>query len=209
MGPSEIGKTTVGQKIIKSLETDIDLVIIISPTLPLDHAIEMFGQEKIMCIIREMKTSTWKKIRTEIETHHQDNPDIKFLLFIDDNTGNNALHGGHNGVFGNIAATCRHWNTSICCIAHQGKSVGPAFRNVLTHLIAFPPPTRMEAEFLIDEIGDHMLLKPSDIRDILIYAWTGGRSDLKEWKQHFVLIKKPPRERDRYFIDFNEEIEIQ
>lgn len=128
------------------------------------------------------------------------------MIYIDDNTGNSAIHGGGRSALGNIAATSRHYQTSIICIAHQGTSVTPTFRKNLTHLIAFPCRGKTEVEFLLDESGDQILYDKATIKRMIIHAWKGGRNDTEEYGQHFMLSYKPPRGVERYFIDFEHEI---
>lgn len=192
-------------KIIKSLGDEIRNIILVSPTAEQQDAQNLFKGKRLW-IVRNLKKNTFRTLLDKISQHRKHNGDEHFLIVIDDNTGNKALHGGRISQFGNLCAISRHWNCSIICIAHQGKSVSPTFRNNVTGLIAFPAIESTEIKFICDEFGNPLVYSPSLFRAMLDYVWRGGREDHSEWGQHFLYVHKPPRRMTEYSLDFQKKI---
>jgi hypothetical protein len=205
-GPPGAGKTTVGRKIINSLHGTFRHVFVLCPTIKKSEVESLFAGMTIH-IVRTLTLKMWKKIKEEIEKINQEDDASSILIWIDDNSGNIAIHGaGNNSPLGNLASMSRHWKISIICIAHQFTSVSPLFRKCITHLITFPNSGKTEVDILLNEIGDQMLYSRQLIRDMVTFAWRGGRFDNTEWKKHFLCVYKDPRNIERFFVDFDTEI---
>lgn len=213
-GPCESGKTTVAMKIMDAINGKYHRLIVISPTFGVQNifrGLDVYIKNKKRDIFTNMNANTFKQVGAQIKQVylHCQKRDTKVpqtLVFVDDNTSNNGIHGGRMGALGNLTVTCRHYGASLLCISHQGKAITPGFRNNVTALIAFPTNNRNEINFISSEFGNPLIWSDTQFKNIIAHAWKGGKDDDREWGKHFLFVMTPPREKSRYFIDFSEEI---
>lgn len=212
-GPCGAGKTSVAIKIMETMASEYKRLIVISPTYltqrcfrKMDDLIKDPRRDIFPDATKNIFIMIGKQIQRQHDYCEQNGlPSIPTLIFIDDNTSNNAIHGGRMGSLGNLTVTCRHYNASLLCISHQGKAITPGFRNNVTGLIAFPTTNRVETDFISTEFGN-MLWTQEQFRRVVIHCWKGGKVNMSEWGKHFIFVLLQPREPTRYFIDFSEEI---
>lgn len=213
-GPSGAGKSTVAIQIMEEFKNTIDRIIVVSPTFllqeifrPLDCLIKNVKRDVFPSITKTTFARISKQIQRQYEYCKVNQLDqIRTVVFIDDNTSNNAIHGGRMGSLGNLTIMCRHFDASLLCISHQGKAITPGFRNNVTSLIAFPTNIENEINFITQEFGNPILWTRDEFKKIISHAWKGGREDMREWGRHFLFILTPARSYSRYFIDFKQEI---
>lgn len=214
-GPSESGKTTAAMKIMKSMKKHYDRLVVVSPTFSFQscfRSLDSLISSPKRDIFPLADKRTFGLIGAQLKTlqlhcEKRNEKQVRTLIFLDDNTSNNAIHGGRSGALGNLAATCRHYGASLLCISHQGKAITPGFRNNTTGLIAFPTTNRNEVSFITSEFGNPIEWSDETFKQVIACAWKGGRQDRKEWGKHFLFVLCKPRESPRYFIDFETEVE--
>ncbi len=214
VGPAGSGKTTGMVDLIKRYyASQVNRVISVGPTFPdqktYDPIRHMVKPEDVYANV------TIKSIQIlfdRLEASYRKSKGMgaeaeKVLVFIDDMAGNSAIHGKRFGAFSNFAVRCTHWNVSLFVISQQPMCTDPNFRDNAENIIVYKDKGRGSFEWL-DRAYTALDCDNSLVKKVLLTAWRGGRQDNKEMGKHFLFIHSEPRGDTRFFIDFDQEINV-
>lgn len=157
-GKSQTGKTTLAVKIIKHMASQVERIIIISPTFDLqptwDPVRELIKEDDVYT-----KTGiVFKALRYQLEAQKY----RKTLLVLDDVSSERDLNQGAKGHFNWLVYNAVWINLSIICIAHSLSSVSTGLRQNLEHLMMFLTTRPKEIDKLAEEFnvtGDKKSMK--------------------------------------------------
>lgn len=154
------------------------------------------------------------KIKRQLQSQAEyckrtERPEFRTLIFVDDMGGNKSIHGGRFGAFSELAVMCNHSNISIIAVAHQLTMIAPAFRHNLHCLVMFPSTREADVKLLCEEYKPLRWTK-KQMRECILAAWEGDGQKIDDDDDvegdHFFVILQMPREKTRFYIDFEWEI---
>lgn len=215
-GRSQMGKTTFVVKLIISVvRHEVDRIIVICPSFwvqktfaPMHHLV------KEQDVYPRLNKQTFKIIEQTLDARNtkavlSGGRVERVLILVDDMAGNPILYGSRQGPFGHLAVRTPHLQLSMIVITQQPMFITPAFRENCEYIVVFPSEGIVELDWLKRNYESIIMKRNKvSIEDIVCFAWQGGRRDSKEWGTHFLIIESIPRQRSRYWIDFNKIISV-
>lgn len=213
-GQSQSGKTTLVVDIIKKhFCKQVNRIIMVCPNYerqrtfdPIRHLIQKedvydFVHPKTFKVISTRIRNNLKKCDTTKE-----DPE-KILIVVDDVAGNSVIQGRGIGEFSNFAVQTKHWDVSLFVLVQQPNRVDTNFRGNVENVICFED-RGMTCYNWLKQTYTTLDMELSEFKRIVMLAWRGGRDDNKERGKHFLFIHSVPREGERFYIDFDNEINI-
>jgi hypothetical protein len=125
------------------------------------------------------------------------------VVLMDDLAGDSIIHQNRRGTFANFAIQTPHWNISVILITQQPSSVDPNYRDNAEHVIIYPSERADDYMWLRKTYGGY---KQKGLRDIITFAWHGGKEEDDEWGLHFLYVQAVPRKKTNFYIDFDQKI---
>lgn len=214
VGSAQTGKTTFMVDLIKNyFASQVNRIIACGPTFnsqktydPIRQVVKKediyskLNNKSLQMLIDRLEAS-YLKART-LGTEPE-----KVLVFIDDLAGNSVIHGKRQGPFAQLATQVTHWNFSLFVISQQPTCTDPNFRDNAENIVVFRDKGEGTYKWLkcaytaLDQ--DKELVKR-----VILTAWQGGLGSNKELGKHFLFIHAEPRGGTRFFIDFDQEINV-
>lgn len=208
-GKCGAGKTELGIELISTVfRHQIDRLIVVCPTF---HSQESFRRLDSMIsreqdIFTHPTSKTFEQIQENIELVSKKlkamkQRSLRTMVFVDDLSGLNIIHGGRLGAFANFSIKSRHFDCSMIVISQQATSVSPAFRDNVTAVVAFPSQRKEEIKWLLREYTRHDF-SDDHMKSLVTAAWRGKDKLEDEWGLHFFFVLCQARKPIRYFADF-------
>ena len=212
IGKSGSGKTTAAvQLFLDVLQHQVKRLIVICPsywTQDIFRCLDPFTRDGLD-VIETPNANTFLDIKMNVLQNRKSakkkgQKPIATLLFIDDLSGENIIHGGRLGGFANLAVQLRPLGISAIVIAQQATAISPAFRDNITAVIAYPSDRKKDITLIHEEYAGDMTT--AQIRSLVKFAWRGGRHDNTEWGTHFLFILVRDRTPTAYYGDYKYKI---
>jgi energy-coupling factor transporter ATP-binding protein EcfA2 len=224
-GRSGYGKTTLATQLALILEDQFDEILIVAPKVSRSDTIDhLFGTGKVTFAHSNpfeglaLAKQFIEDKRDAIEEMNRNPPNQtlralgflpeykpkrqpNFLLFIDDVASEKGVKSrDRTSALDRTSIISRHLNVSIIGIFQQILTGTLSFRKNAEALIAFPSNDMDDTKTLVKEWNPNSELTMPQGRRLFQKAWN---------RNLFLFIYSPPRDRSRYFIGFQEEIDIE
>lgn len=204
MGRSGTGKTTLAISIIKNyFVSHVNRFFVICPTFMKQtkfSALYPFVRVEDVYIERPEDEIFWD-VRRKIDEDLTNNPNSRFLLFIDDVAADTSTNKGRKGAFASLAVEAPHDRLSIVAIFQQATTCSASFRNNTDNVIVFSPADQYAVDIFQKEFNPYLFDKSLAKRfyDKAVEVWIDG---------DFVFIHRPARNEVCAFRNFDSLIKI-